>query len=158
MQVEIVGLNKADVLLILYNNAKFAGKPFESQPMLHAKHRENPFGNKEAAEAAIQKAVECNDFDFDDIDLGAGPRPLKVNLSGFDFDSERYDEYHGYDGYASKIIDCLRQVVQVLIEECKDSPKDSMASLLSQIGLTCKSKANSKQQGDSSAHVPSPNA
>jgi len=150
MKIEIVGLSKADVLLNLYNNAKFAGEGFASQPMMKVMYRMNPFGKSEAADAAIEKAIKNNDFYFDYIDLGAGPRPLKVDLSGFDFDSTNYDRNHGHDGYAAEIIDRLRAAV---IEQCKDAPKDSIGFLLSQIGLAFKAKTDSKKSDDS-AHAP----
>lgn len=122
MKVEIVGLDKADVLLNLYNNAKFAGEDFASQLML--KKVMYRLGKPEAAKAAVDEAFDTGHFYFDYIDLGAGPRLLHINLSGFDFDSTYYDRAHGHDGYAAEIIDRLRAT---MIEQCKDEPKDSMS-------------------------------
>jgi hypothetical protein len=58
---------------------------------------------------------------FDYVDLGSGPRPLKVNLSGSEFDSSSYDEYHG-DGLAASIISNLRKA-----NEFKKEDKDSFS-------------------------------
>lgn len=118
MKVEIVGLHKADVLLALYNNAKFAGKGFESQPMLKVMARMSPPGNREMAEKLIDEALENSSCYFDYIDLGAGPRPIQANLSGFDFDPAQYDNNHGTTGYAATIIEQLRSEYVSTIAKC----------------------------------------
>lgn len=152
MKVEIVGLNKIVVLLSLYNNAKFAGKEFASQPMMKVMYAMDPLGNIEAAETVIEEATKSNNFNFDYVDLGAGPRPLNVDLSSFDFDPTLYDCNHSHDGYAAKIISDLRKAE---IIKSKDAPKDSFASLLCEVGLAFKSKAESKQSVDSTNNVTS---
>lgn len=139
-------MHKADVLLALYNNAKYAGPGFASQPMMKIMYRMSHFGNAEAAQAAIASGQEY----FDYIDLGAGPRPLKVRLSGFDFDSSSYDRDHSHDGYAGEVIDQLRTT---MIEQLQEAPKDSLAYLLSQIGLAFQSKPNSDEDASAAAGV-----
>ena len=84
--VSIVGLNKADVLLALYNNAKFGGEGFKSQPQMQILVMMSGNGTMEAA----KKLINNGTYNFDYVDLGAGPRPLKVNLSGFEFNSFCY--------------------------------------------------------------------
>jgi len=147
MKVEIVGLHKADVLLALYNNAKFAGKNFASQPMLKVMARMAPPGKREMAEKIIDEALDNNNCYLDYIDLGAGPRPIKANLSGFDFDPTQFDNNHGQDGYAAAIIDQLRAEY---INQLQDEPKNSFAGLLSQIGFAFQAGANTRNSDHSS--------
>ena len=148
--VEIVGLSKTDVLLALYDHAKFAGKAFQTQPMLKIMANMAPQGNRAMAEKLVNEAF-CNDnFYFDYIDLGAGPRPIKTDLSGFEFDSTQYDYYHGDKGYAASIINQLRAAY---VRQFKNKPKDSFAYLLSQIGsaVISKNKINSNDGSSSSS-------
>ena len=65
--------------------------------------------------------MELDDFYFDCIDLGAGIRQLRVDLSDDAFDPIDYDQSR-YDGYAEKLIQSLRD-----IDPCEDLPKDSNA-------------------------------
>lgn len=68
-RIMIIGLNKADVLLALYNNAKFAGPGFASQPMMQRMARMTRPAIYEKAEQAIN-AIENGNYYFDYIDLG----------------------------------------------------------------------------------------
>ena len=140
MKIIILGLHKADVLLALYNHAKFAGNDFEAQPLLKVIYENNPCGCIKSAHELIDNALKRNEFYFDFIDLGAGLRPLKVDLSGFYFESSSYDNFHGFDGYAGKVIDQLRAAI---VAKLKEPPKDSPAGIISQIGLVFKSNTNS---------------
>jgi hypothetical protein len=94
MKISIVGLDKVTLLLNLYNKANNQGKIFDERPMskrigsLSAKNT----GNIELAEKII---YESQDYCFDHVDLGAGSRPLKISLEGFEIDTSTYDEYHG---------------------------------------------------------------
>jgi hypothetical protein len=94
MKVEIIGIDKAKLLLDLYNKANCQGKNFDDSPMskrigiLNAK-------NKGTMELAEQLIAESQDYIFDNVDLGAGSRPLKISLDGFEIDTSSYDDYHG---------------------------------------------------------------
>lgn len=145
MKVEIGGLHKADVLLALYNNAKFNGQGFASQPMLRVLANMAPPANREAAVAAIDSLVGSHNGYFDYVNLGRGPRPIKVNLSEFDFDPTLYDRDHGSVGYAAEIIGQLRSQY---ISEQSNEPAVSMAHLLSQIGLVFQNISNSSTGND----------
>jgi len=145
MKVEIVGLHKADVLLALYNNAKFNGQGFASQPMMRVLANMAPPANREAAVAAIDRALGSHNCYFDYVDLGSGPRPIKADLSGFDFDPTLYDRDHGYTGYAAEIIGQLRSQY---ISQLSSEPAGSMAHLLSQIGLVFQNRSNPSTGND----------
>lgn len=127
MRVELIGLDMADVLLALYNNAKFAGKKYESQPISKVIARMSRPGNPDMAVKLIAEAIETNNLQFDYIDLGSGKRPIKVDLSGYDFDPSSYDDMHGYNGYAAAIIQKLRSEYgnQLKIDEHFDATAGS---------------------------------
>lgn len=127
MKVKIGDLNRADVLLYLYNNAQYAGKEFASQPMLKIAYRMNPLGKREIAVATMNQAIETNFFYFDYVDLGAGPRRIGVDLSGSDFDPTCYDDTHGHDGYAARIIEKLMAdfLLQIKLEFEFELKKDA---------------------------------
>jgi len=97
MKVEITELPKAVVLLALYNNAK--------QAFIH--DLDSP-ANPEKAESAILAASKNHDYYFSRVNLGSGGRLIEVDLSGYDFDATLYDQNHGYEGYAAKIINQAR--------------------------------------------------
>jgi hypothetical protein len=77
-RILIIGLKKADVLLHLYNNAKGGN-----------------IGGKGELKEAEEVIKESGHDRYDYVDLGAGPRSIKVDLSGFDFDSTAYDLDYG---------------------------------------------------------------
>ena len=140
MRVNIVGLDKAAVLLALYNNAKCGGEG--SQPFMKMIYRMNPLGKAELADAVIDEAIKNRDFYFNHPDLGAGSRELKVDLSGFDFDATLYDHAHSHDGYAAEIVAKLRAS---LLEEYNDAPNGSFAQLISKVGLAFNEKSDRKE-------------
>ncbi len=121
MKINIIGLDKADVLLALYNNAKFNGSGFASQPMMKILASMAPPVKVEAARKEIEKCSKTGRYKFDYVDLGSGPRPIKVDLSGFEFDSSSYDQDHG-DGLAVTVISNLRKA-----NESKKEDKDNFS-------------------------------
>ena len=101
-KIEIVGLNKADILLALYNNARFQGK--ENPPTRKSMGILSVPGKIEKAKIEIGRCIKEDNYFIDYIDLGAGPRPLKVDLRGCEFDPGQYDKIHGVIGYAENVI------------------------------------------------------
>ena len=109
MKINIHPLNKTDILLALYNGAHYGGsssKLNSSKSILLALMKPT-LGKRSKALSEIIIAMRTNEFYFDYIDLGAGLRAIKCNLSGPDFDATQYDEYNG-QGLAKKIIEQLR--------------------------------------------------
>jgi len=102
--VDISGLDKADVLLVLYDNAHFSGLSFATQPLRRIFASMSQPGYREQA----QSLIAAGTTNFNEVNLGAGFRPLKVNLAGNDFDSFAYDRDHGFDGYAAILVQALR--------------------------------------------------
>jgi hypothetical protein len=149
MKIMIVGLNKADVLLALYNNAHCEGPAMSHAPMMKMMSRMMPPATIETAQKEIDARFKSHNFHFDYVDLGGGPKSLKLDLSGFEFDSSQYDEYHGKD-LAEKVINSLRtQYTSAL----KDAPKQSFAGLLAAVNTTFTHKASeeSKQRSEEEA-------
>lgn len=105
MNVNIADLSKEEVLLALYNNALFCGAEYTNQPRFNVLALTLGRGKKELA----QSLIESGQLSFDYIDLGAGSRPLKVDIAKDEFNPDYYDREHGEPGYAMKIIDSLRQ-------------------------------------------------
>lgn len=106
MKIDITGLDKAAVLLALYNNALFSGPGFAHDPSFGIMSRMTPAAPIDAAVKEIERrSGGANDY-FDYIDLGSGSKPLKVDLSGFDFESDLYDHDHG-EGAAQRAISPL---------------------------------------------------
>lgn len=118
----ITDLDKAVVLLSLYNHAKLEGPAFDGKDMsrLAAKNAKN--GTLEAAQAFLKKRGE--DLCIDYIDLGGGLRPIKMDLSGLEIDSKKYDLCNG-KGLANKVIDGIR--LPVVNEEEKDKSEALIA-------------------------------
>lgn len=89
--VDIKGLNKAEVLASLYNNAK---PQFDQKPM--------------SVDEAEEVLKETTDFDY------LKGRVMKVNLSSDDgFEEWLYDRDNGY-GAAQRAIDALRVRKQII--------------------------------------------
>lgn len=105
MKVSIIGINKVDLLFGLYNNANCQGVQFDSNPMSKSIGRlsSKNEGDRNIAEKFIK---ESKDYIFDDVDLGAGSRPLKISLAGFEIDTTLYDEYHG-NGQGQMVVDSI---------------------------------------------------
>lgn len=120
MKLLIIGLRKSDVLLALYNKALYQGKNYKLQPMVQKLVLMNGDGNSEAAEKIMAERMDKNNFYFDEVDLGAGPRRLKVDLGGFDFDPKSYDSDHG-DGVAAAALSNLRNQMISITESAVTS-------------------------------------
>ncbi len=106
MHVFFGKLPKPLVLLALYNHAKFAGKGFNSSPVM-TQRLFRPVSYKDS-KFIIDEALKNRQGYIDYIDLGAGSKPIKAHLTGSSFDSTQYDHNHGDVGYAGKIVDALR--------------------------------------------------
>jgi predicted enzyme involved in methoxymalonyl-ACP biosynthesis len=109
MQVLIIGLKKAEVLLALYNAAKYTGKDASESMKINATTilQDGKIDNVEAELAERNKCVPPNNY-FDLVDFGGGMKNLKVLLDGFEFDSSQYDLLHG-EGHAQQVINLLQQ-------------------------------------------------
>jgi len=100
MNIDISGLNKADVLAALYN----ASRPVESG-FLQAAGRPFDLNRTLAQELLDQAAAEDPQLLFDYV-YG---RPLRIDLTDdVEIDPQWYDEANGGDGTAARIIQHLR--------------------------------------------------
>jgi hypothetical protein len=90
--ISIAGLNKADVLAALHNNAKMHGRG-----ILHASGS-GPMTREQAAAYLAQRA----DFDY------LQGRVMKLDLSGEEFDPRLYDRDNGA-GKAARVVAHLRK-------------------------------------------------
>lgn len=140
MIIQIAALPKEQVLLALYNYALLESKGFEAQPEMKIAIKMGLGGTLENARALIDQRLENDYFRFDYVDLGAGLIPLKIDLSGFEFDAETYDKHHG-EGLAAKAVSAVRQAV---ISEGENLPKDSTAYLLSVVSVALLNEESSK--------------
>lgn len=109
MKVNILGLNKAEVLLALYKNALYDGPYYEfneknKNEILNAmKNKISP-----SMEKAISYIKHTKTFYFYQVDLGQGKKILKIDLIlPNTFDPTEYDNFHGI-GAAEKAIKALR--------------------------------------------------
>ena len=91
MNVSISGLNKAEVLVALYNHSRSQGLGVFMDG-----------GQAMSPEAASQLLKGRSRFDY------VGGRVLKVDLSGDDFDPYLYDRDNG-NGAAQRVINNLRK-------------------------------------------------
>lgn len=125
MKIKIDGLDPTDVLFALYNNAHFEGPRFHHQPVLSfLVKRIAAKANWKCSAALIDRLDKNNvSLSFDYVDLGAGLRPLHVDLSGIEFNSYRYDRCHG-SGLAAKVITSLRDVYVQQFKSYKDKDGD----------------------------------
>lgn len=104
-RIDITNLDRAEVLLSLYNHAKCQGEFYASivMPILASQSLD---GSLEKAE---QFVLEMGDKTFFTIvDLGQGPRELYLDLKGPFLNSETYDAAHGI-GQAEKAINLLKE-------------------------------------------------
>lgn len=103
--IDISGLDKADILRVLYNNSRPMGLGF-----LQA--TEGDLTEQEAQEYINRDVLADNDFgQYGDDELYfdyVRGRPLKINLTGDEFDPWGYDRDNGGDGTAARLIDTLR--------------------------------------------------
>ncbi len=94
--IDISKLDKAEVLVVLYNNSKQLGMGFLNP------HGREPLTKEQAAELL----KETSYFDY------LAGRVMKVNLSGDTFDPRLYDRDNG-DGAAA---DALKPLIAALAE------------------------------------------
>lgn len=102
--VDIKGLDKADVLATLYNASKPLGLGF-----LQAGGAPLDM-NRDQAQSLINSYHGDLNFDY------VHGRPIKVDLSGASFDPWLFDRDNGGDGTAQRIIDRLRETGDVRSE------------------------------------------
>ncbi|MEY3182757.1 MAG: hypothetical protein RLZ35_742 [Pseudomonadota bacterium] len=117
MKVLIVGLHKADILKNLYANATFLGPRWRFMPSMPALSHNKHHASIEIAQQLIQEQLSKNNrLYFDYVDLGDGPIPLKIDLSGHDIDPTQYDAMHGQDR-AKEVILGMRQTMVAMSEQ-----------------------------------------
>lgn len=147
MKISIVGLNKTDVLLALYNNALCGGEVYKDQPYMKIMTGIAPPGTLEDAIKLMDVSSKSEKFYFGSIDLGGGIRALEVDLGGIDFDPKNYDNCHGKER-AKKVIESLRDQI---LNVTKNFEKESIDQLL--YFLSLKSKEEEKKNGEPSSPV-----
>lgn len=144
MKIILAGISRTNTLIALYNNAKsleseLSGITRGVEPISELVSRVKLIS--ENAKKEIEKCNKKKEYYFDRIDLGAGERDLKVNLTSFELDPTAYDSING-KGLAAKVIKDLRITT---INEYKKAPKDSFAYLLAQTGLGILDKESGNQ-------------
>lgn len=108
-QVDITGLDKAEVLAALYNRSAPMGLGVlqaRSGEMTVVVARQCIDGEDDHARNFPNVAKRGRELDFDYL-FG---RPLKVNLSGDSFDPWLYDRDNGGSGTAARLVAELRQL------------------------------------------------
>lgn len=93
-EVDISGLDKAEVLLALYHGTRAVG--------MGVLHDNSNFSIDDAKNVVADSTRMYFDY--------VSGRPLKVNLSNSTFDPALYDRDAG-PGTAAKVIECLREKV-----------------------------------------------
>jgi hypothetical protein len=105
MMVNIKDLEKAEVLLALYNHAQ------GELTLLSAIHGKPPevfeLGNLATAQQLVRDN-ESFDMRFAYVDLDKGSRAINVSLSKDEFNPRSFDSNHGL-GQAQRAIDALRE-------------------------------------------------
>jgi hypothetical protein len=103
MRIRIFDLPKSLLLLYLYNHVKQQGVAFDNMPAARLIGSKFKQGTHKEAASQIKARESSQNFYFNYIDLGAGPRILKVNLSNEEVDFSDYDHFHG-KGKALEVI------------------------------------------------------
>ena len=122
MKINIIGLHKALVLEALYDGAFYLAAKFDAQPAIRERAMSGegtPVIKRMLANQFIKEKTQSSDYpkyQFQTIDLGAGPRELAIDLSGYEMDVSQYNELHG-EGAAQKIISNLYGEVPVELEQ-----------------------------------------
>lgn len=98
MTISIQDLPRAYVLLALYNNALYRGKAFKHMPALNFMASMSGNGTQVKAEQLVNELQQKNQsFYFKEVNLGAGPRLLEVDLQSL---------YHAHPQVIHKIMGC----------------------------------------------------
>lgn len=107
-QVDISGINKADLLCALYNNSR-------PQGMGIFQATEGDLTREEAISYIYGLQRADNDFGLSRQDVGKiygfdylRGRPLKCNIEGDTFEAFGYDQDNGGEGTAARIVAQLR--------------------------------------------------
>src|SRR6185295_5989938 len=103
-KVSIAGLSRADVLLNLYDHARFQGDFGSETQLIRMRANMRKPGDPNKAESLMDERLNSSDLYFDYVDLGKGRVQLQVDLSGSDFDTKLYNEMHGA-GLAERVIE-----------------------------------------------------
>jgi hypothetical protein len=130
--IDINGLDKAEVLAALYNNAKMLGIGFFGQQALGSKAGQKM--TKEEAQKEIDEILGGGyELGFDYLH----GKPLKINIAGNQLNASIYDKYNG-EGAAAQAIQQVknpspegeyaieRKLTQVR-EDLKQDPKEVLA-------------------------------
>ena len=133
-----MNLDKADVLLNLYNDAQFNGPRYLLQPTFEKSCITSLPAPYETALSVVKARSKIGNYYFSYIDLGSGPKPLRVDLTGFEFDSTLYDRDHG-EGLAEKVI-CKLRSNRIVISKNEDMT--SFSYLLSKVGSAISNQGN----------------
>jgi hypothetical protein len=107
MKLLIAGLDKAQVLLALYNHAYYEGSGGKDYDRLQRVLRSIPRATLVAAQKEILLRTISNDFKIEHIDLNRTEKLLNVDLGTTEFDSADYDHLHG-SNLAQRVIHSLR--------------------------------------------------
>lgn len=102
-RIAIMGMDKAYVLLYLYNYAIYSKKQHASPLAMKILIALNGHGSIEKANELLKIQTR---FDF--VDLGTGLRRVSVNIGSFEFDATEYDHLYG-EGQALRAINAARQ-------------------------------------------------
>jgi hypothetical protein len=111
--INIAGLDKAEILAVLFNNSQPLGMGF-LQALVQGNH---DMTVEEARSLINREQLADNDFGFNTRQGSDGKqygfdyvrgRPMKINLEGDEFDPWGYDRDNGGDGTAKRLIDSLR--------------------------------------------------
>src|ERR1700733_15370929 len=109
MKILTFAINRNELLLALYNNARCQGSAYDSHPEMKRRGAMAVSANLDDAKKifAQRDSSPTKDYYFYDIDLGNGVRLLKVDLNQDEPDFSEYDRLHGKD-LAETIINDLR--------------------------------------------------
>ncbi|MBO9496370.1 hypothetical protein J7438_20135 [Thalassotalea sp. G20_0] len=139
-QVRISELSKPLVLKCLWDNAKGGGAAYCNikNPAILMSMRLLPEMDIKVAEQHIQNAQSKNlPLSFDYLDT----KPLKINITGNDLDTQSYDYYHG-DGSAKRAIE------KAIALDCKEKHPEEFYedAIFGYSGI--RGNINTKKSGD----------
>lgn len=105
--VLVAKMLREEILLALYNNAKYQGAKYALDSEMQKLGRMSSNGSLEKASQLVLERMKSGPWYFDTIDLGEGPRELKVQLGLKDvsFNAEDFDNAHGEEAAASAMQD-----------------------------------------------------
>lgn len=125
MKLKIMALDLPLLLLSLYNAAKQQGVAYNNRPAARLIGIKFKDGDLAISRSLIESTgMQADLLFFNYVDLGAGIRPIKVNLGVTVADFSEYDYHHGV-GTAQQVIDnVLKQEVTKGIIEMRELTGD----------------------------------